>query len=154
MNKKADFIFKSVIFYLNLSYIANIVINNIFLQKDVTNSLINTYGTIGFVLTFLISILMSGGAFMISTIIQIVVYHLKNKKIYRCFISLFILEAIKIIGTFTYIFTIDTKNINFMSRPLSSAFIITGIIIFIFISIFEIIYLSLNAHLATNKINP
>ena len=154
MNKKADFIFKSVIFYLNLSYIANIVINNIFLQKDATNSLINTYGTIGFMLTFLISILMSGGAFMISTIIQIVVYHLKNKKIYRCFISLFILEAIKIIGTFTYIFTIDTKNINFMSRPLSSAFIIIGIIIFIFISIFEIIYLSLNAHLATNKINP
>ena len=153
MNKKADFIFKSVIFYLNLSYIANIVINNIFLQKDATNSLINTYGTIGFMLTFLLSILMSGGAFMISTIIQIVVYHLKNKKIYRCFISLFILEAIKIIGTFTYIFTIDTKNINFMSRPLSSAFIITGIIIFIFISIFEIIYLSLNARLATNKIN-
>jgi hypothetical protein len=132
---------KLTIAVLYVLYLANIIIYTSFQQIGITNRLIETYGTIGYIISYALGLFLSCGFFVVPTVIQIIIYHANKKKINNCFILLMAFEIIKILGTLFYFYLIDSRNINFTNRPLVSSFIVTYIIFFAIICLTEIIML-------------
>ena len=122
---------------LYILYLTVVIVNVALMQRGVTNGIIERTGAAGYVFTYFLSFLMAGGCFLVSTIIQLSVYHANKKSVSKSLVPLIIFEAIKILGTAIYLLMIDCKNI--CQGGAVTAFIIAGIIIFVTVSVLEIV---------------
>ena len=128
---------KWILSFLYVLYLIITVLNVVFQLGDVHNGLVESWGALGYIITYGLDLLMSSGFFVVFTVIQLIIYHVNKQRVSNRVIPLLICEAIKIIGTSIYIYLIDYANIWY--GGVITAFIILSIVIFAVISVLEIV---------------
>lgn len=132
---------KIVLSSLYAIYLIIIIVNIVFALDEITNPLIESTEILGYIITYGLEILITSGFFVIPTITQLIVYHVKKKSVSKSLIPLIIFEIIKILGTALYISIIDYANIHY--GGVVTAFIILRMIVFVIVSAFEIALMTL-----------